>query len=602
MNLNSLSECLPRPPGHHPEETRNSAPGASQAPTQPGGGLAALRTRTSSGPPAPQLAQPLILGLPDDLLKKIIKPRPGDLGRDLPAVHDTCTAFRKIVAKDADLRFRHMLGRIARWADASADRVSRGDTAELAWHVPLLPLLGPAQRAHLVDCALHRDANDPIHKQVRAIREMAQGAAHLDPSLQARLVNQAIDFARGNDFVEALKGFGTELAHLDENLRRRLIDKATGLEGDAARASAIGVFSTGLEHLAPPLRQTVLAAALHISTLISDAPWQIMASAHLCKGLKYLDAHHRRVLVERAPLGASAIGNMGGSLECLNRDQRDALVKRALSLTDGPYQHYFTHKAICGLGAGLVHLEPQQIDALVTASTTRLPAELGSRSSGRSTAASAIAALGTNLRHLTDAQQDKLFEAATHLHPHIPTAIAGLAAGLASLDLSVRKDQLGGRLVDMTLSLPLDSGRAFAIGALGPMLGHLKQDRHEGLVHAAISLFKEPMRTFSVPVRAMSAGLSAGFGSLHPDLRSKLVATVTLPQSSDEYHQLCCAAEAIAGLGAGLPHLDEAQGKALFAAAARIPNARDRRFRRDIKHIALQGLAAEATKAALKKE
>jgi hypothetical protein len=100
----------------------------------------------------------------------------------------------------------------------------------------------------------------------------------------------------------------------------------------------------------------------------------------------------------------------------------------------------------------------------------------------------------------------------------------------------------------------------------------------------------------------MSAGLGAGFGSLHPDLRSKLVATVTHPQSSDAHEQLYRAAEAIAGLGAGLPHLDAAQGKALLAAAARIPNARYQLSTRDFNRIALQGLAAEAAKAAIKKE
>jgi hypothetical protein len=214
--------------------------------------------------------------------------------------------------------------------------------------------------------------------------------------------------------------------------------------------------------------------------------------------------------------------------------------------------------------------------------------------------AEAIAALGTNLRHLTDAQQDKLFDAATRLNYDHHEAIAGLAAGFASLDKSVRKDQLGGRLVDMVLSLSDGTVMANAIAALGPRLDHLKQDRHEGLVDAAIRLFKNGKGSNLDGIRALSAGLGAGFQSLRQDLRSKLIDTVTRQQLTKDEFQLLCAAEAIAGLGAGLLHLNEAQGKALLAAADRLPGEHSPHSR-NFSRIALQGFAAEAAKVAIKR-
>jgi hypothetical protein len=140
---------------------------------------------------------------------------------------------------------------------------------------------------------------------------------------------------------------------------------------------------------------------------------------------------------------------------------------------------------------------------------------------------------------------------------------------------------------------------AKAIAALGPRLRHLKKDRHEGLVDAAIRLFKNSKDTHSNSIRALSAGLGAGFGNLHLDLRSKLIHTVIRPQPSNDDRQLSRAAEAIAGLGAAFPHLDEAQAEALLAAAARLPRLRYPPFW-DFKRIALQGFAAEAATAAIK--
>jgi hypothetical protein len=540
--------------------------------------------------------------LPEEVLVGIFKSLPaGELGRNLPAIQSTCKAFRN--AGNSDVHLKRM-GRIARLANASAREVAIFDINDLVWRVPLLPFLGPTLRTDLVN-----DALDPTHygsgkagvaQMASAIGHVARGVAHLDKPLQAKLVHQAIQFTDGNHSISALEGFGTELAHLDQALCTQLIDKSIGLEKDEHRASAIKVFSTGLAHLNRHQQQGLLTAAIRIS----DRASRDIAIAYLCKGLKYLDAGHQKILFEKAtllPLGyeqAAAIRNLGGSLKSLSRDQRDTLVTSARNLGEqGDDDSELI--ASCGLAEGLVHLEPHQIDKLVTESTTRLCVAFGGEE--------LIAALGTNLHHLTEAQQDKLFDATTRLTSRDRAiAIAGLTAGFASLDTSVRKDRknhLGDQLVNMALGLPYGNDMANAIAALGPRLGHLEEARREGLVDAAIRLFKDDRSTDPHAIRALGAGLGAGFKSLGPGLRSKLIDSVTRPRSCDDtnplYAELYHAAEAIAGLGAGFPHLDEAEAEALLAAAAWLPRPR-RRPHWDFKRIALQGFAAEAAKAAIK--
>jgi len=532
--------------------------------------------------------------LPEDGLAVIFKSLGSELGRNLPAIQSTCKTFRKTVNEDVYLK---LMGRVGQLANESAGRIFAHDRGTLALHIPVLPLLGRKQRAHLVvNCALHANVSggggDPFRRLAEGISYAAKGVAHLDKDLQAKVVDGAIKSTGEALFVSVLGELCTQLAHLDETWRNQLADKAMGLREEARRSEAIGAFGAGLADLGREKQQDLLNAAI----AISDAVLRGLAIAGLCKGLKSLHADEREILLAKAiqlPMGAGralAFEHLGTSLQVLSAEQRATLVRGALTLLDqGPFA--FEFNAISGLAAGLEHLEPHQIDALVSASTARF------RVVG---ADKAFAALGTNLRHLTEAQQDQLLAAVTHPDNRlndVGIALAGLAAGLASLGMSARKDRLGDRLVDMALRLP-GHDKAQVLAALGANLGSLRQDRHKDLVDAAMGLFEDGRDlSNSSDIRTLSAGLGAGWEHLSPKLRSALVDTISRTQSSESPQKVNHAAATIAGLGAALPYLREPQFEALLDAAARLRQHKGHSHF-SFKDVAFLGFAAEAAKAA----
>jgi hypothetical protein len=598
MKLPNLLSRFHRPHGSEPE-TGNAAPARGPRPTLPGGGPGGLTARRSSGPPAPQLPPAPIPKLPEHVLTRAFRSLPaGDLVRTLPAIQSTGRDFRKIVDKDVYLKGMARAGKLA---NESAAILEPSYGTVVALHIPLFPILLPKHRTHLVkNCALNAnfyDSNTWIERWTQGTRLAARGLAHLDKELQAKVVDTTIKYTEGAGFVAVLRELVTKLAHLDVEQRGRLVDKAIGLPEAEHRSNAIGAFSAGLADLERKKQQDLLHAAMNIS----DESWRYQAIAGLCKGLKYLHADERKVLFEKATEHPprhpqeQAFENLWESLAALSQDQRAALVTGAFKLLDQP-ESSLRSRAIHGLAAGLEHLEPCQIDRLVTESTERL--DLGDTET-------AVTALAKNLRPLTEAQQDKLLDAVKRLQLdkrwYLGSVIAVLAEGLASLDTSARKDQLGNRLVGMALSLS-DSSKAHALAALGPRLGDLRKSRHQELVDAAIGLFKNLGDLDESEARTLSAGLGAGWKHLHRDLRSALIDTICDPQTlaAGVYCQeVASAASAIAGLGAALPHLDEAEFETLFAAADSLKDVDDDRYRPlKVGQVALLGFAAEAAKTA----
>jgi hypothetical protein len=527
------------------------------------------------------------------MLGEVFNRLPHDAHRNLLAVHDTCKAFRNVVANEAPLQRRHRMERqiapqmahLAVLVGKAVDRATKPNRAIQC--VPLFPLLEPEQRGKLVDVVIdernHGGAIDRVGVRARNVGRMAQMLACLDKPHQAKLVEAAIGFCDGTHAAVAISGFGVELAHLDKALRGKLVDKAVGLMKEQDRAAAIAGLSVGLAHLDDAQKESLLTAA----TTIDDEFWKNRAIQALCKGWKGLKATHQATLFDQViilpvPSRAQAVQNLGSSLKDLSVHQWAPLVASTLELLDR--DRHWAPLAIGGLAAGLERLTLPQRDTLVTESMARLSGE------GK---AKVITALGAGLAHLTPAQQDKLLDAAAALgiSGGKAEAIAGLAAGLASLD-KARQD----RVVGMALGLPNDYGKARAIAALGARLGDLEHEQHQALVDAAIGLF----RTAAVDketYRALGAGLGAGLGHLHPDLRSAVVHTLTRKLSRGEKRLRPCIAEAIAGLGAGRPHLDDAQYEALVAAATRLQSRAGWAPFRKPDHRVIVAFAAEAAKA-----
>jgi hypothetical protein len=508
-----------------------------------------------------------IQALPPEILVQVFDRLPNPHHhRDLRAVHNTCTAFRHAVINDGRLQRRYQMDVLALLVSKSAGQATKPNRAVQC--IPLLPLLNPAQRGKLVDVVINSSnygdsvrwtlssGTDWTADRASHIGRMAQGLAHLDKPQQTRLVQAAIGFAEGQYVAKAIGGFGKELAHLGVALRGEVVNKAISLADTDDRAAAIAALGPGLEHLDRNQQQALLKTAL----AIAHPDHKAYAVRNLCTGLKYLDAAGQKALfanvisIPPGRLQALAIEHLGASLGSLSPDQRDTLATAVFGLIHHGIPSLCAPSAIRGLAAGLEHLTLPQRDTLVNQSMTRL---------NRHDKAGAIAALGAGLAHLRPEQQDTLLDAAAGLDTAHgkADAVTGLAVALASLD-TARKD----RVVDLVLSLPNNDSKARAIAALGARLGHLEQRRHAAVVDAAIRLFKDA--TISKEMhRAVAAGLGAGLGSLHKDLRSALVDTVTRAPPPKDKQRNVLAAEAIAGLGAGRAHLDEAQYKALIAAA-----------------------------------
>ena len=461
--------------------------------------------------------------------------------------------------------------------------------------IPLLPLLNPGQRGKLVDVVVDKrnyegsatwnygDATDWTAVRARNVGKMAQMLVYLDEPDQTRLVKTTIGFGDGKHAAMAISGFGAELAHLNEPLRGKLVDKAVGLTEEKDRAAAIEGLSAGLAYLDDTQKGKLLTAAIDIES----GTWKGPAIASLCKGWKHLNPAQRATLFDEAlklPASsrAQAIQNLGSSPKDLSEKQWSKLVDTTLDLLN---QHSFwAPPAICGLAAGLERLTLPQADTLVTESMARL------HSKGK---AKVIVALGARLGDLTPPAQDKLLDAAAGLYTDSEKAqaIAGLAAGLASLD-KARQD----RVIDMALGLSDNGCKAQAIAALAARLGDLEHGQHKTLVDASIGLFQA--EAFNKEAyKALGAGLGAGLRHLHPDLRSALVSTLTRKLSTHEKRLRPFIAEAIAGLGAGRPHLDEAEYQALIAAANRLQSRAGWAPFRKPDHSVIVAFAAEAAKA-----
>jgi len=460
--------------------------------------------------------------------------------------------------------------------------------------IPLLPLLQPAQRGKLVDVVVDkRNYGDsatwhygggPDWAAVRAghVGRMAQMLDHLEAPHHTSLVETAIGFDDGAHAAVALSGFGTTLACLSMALRGKLVDKAVDLTDEKHRAAAIVGLSAGLAHLDDAQKDKLLTAAVALEIGV----WKGRAIASLCQGWKHLNATQQATLfhaVTQLPAAprAQAIQHLGSSPQHLSEAQWNTLVATTFDLLN--QHHLWSPPAVCGLAAGLDRLTLQQRDTLITESMARLHSE------GKSTV---IAALGARLADLTPAQQDKLLDAAAGLDtdPTKMRAIAGLAAGLASLD-GVRQN----RVIGMALLISDNSSRAQAIAALAARLGDLEHGQHKILVDASLGLFR--LETFvKAAYRALGAGLGTGLRHLRPDLRGALVSTLTRKLSTHEKSLRPYIAEAIAGLGAGRPHLDKAEYQALIAAATRLQSRAGWAQFRAPDHSVFMAFAAEATK------
>ena len=452
--------------------------------------------------------------------------------------------------------------------------------------VPLLLFLDPKQRADLVDMVLNPKGYSPLgwsNELPTFVSGMAQGLADLDAPSKLKLVEMVTSFNKGGDVAQAMCGFGRKLEHLDEALRNKLVAKAISLEEEEDRARAIADLGPGLACLKPDQQQDLLTTALGIR----NENVRGGAILSLCAGLKDLGATQREILfdeVNKLPIGwrIRSIGELGKSLGSLSNPHQKHfvvtfLLKVKLDLTEKDHLSFQLY-ANEGLAGAVGLMEPSQRDKLVPL----LIAHPDDFINGH-----AIAALGANLEHLTTEQQDKLIEAADNLG-HVSgkaTAVAGLATEVASLN----PGQIN-RVVGMALSLPEDVHKAEAIAALGARLDQLTPDQHKVLVAAAIKIL-QARTTSPATARVLTAGLGARLGSLHPDLRSDLVGIVTREQQVDR------AAQAIAGMGAGILWLDKSQRRELYAAANRLESQNRLMPFDEPKNVAIRGLAAEAAKA-----
>jgi len=545
----------------------------------PGSGPVELRARRSAGASAPRSTS--------------IQTSREDAHEPLLSVHSAGTAIDHVAVKDAPLQRRPLKVRLAKLVGQAVNHATKPNRAIQC--LPLFPLLEPAQRGKLVDVVVNErnyggsaacwrsDTTDWGEVRADHLSEMAQMLAYLDVPQQAKLVEAAFNFGDEADAAAAIAGFGAALAHLNEALRGRLVDKAIGLKDDYARATAIGGLSAGMAHLDPTRKECLLTAA----ATIENAYWKATALQNMCKGWTGMEAAQQAKLFDQvtalpAPWLAKAIQNLGSSLQHLSEDQRTCLFGLTLKLFDR--NGYHAPHAIDGLAAGLEYLTGPQRDALVTTPLAHYTGE------GRSMA---MASLGPGLAHLKPELQDTLLDAAAGMDTpsHKAQAIAGLAAGLAALDPARQE-----RVIGMALGLPDDDSKAVAIAALGPRLGDLKLEQQQALVDAAIGLFRTGAVSKKLS-RTLSAALGAGLKHLPADLRGALVTALTRPLSQDEKGLRGSTGEAIAGLGAGYPYLDEGQYQALMAATKRLQNRSGWAPFRTPDHRVIVAFAAEAAKA-----
>lgn len=532
------------------------------------------------------------------MLRQIFHRLPDDgPSRDLLAVHHTCRAFRNVVVNDGSLKRRHQvshqMAHLAMLVRKAADRATKPNRAVQC--IPLLPLLNSGQRGKLVDVVVDKrnygdsatwnygGGTDWAGVRAGNVGKMAQRLDHLEEPHRTRLVETAIGFGAGTHAAVAISGFGTKLACLSMALRGQLVDKAVSLTEEKDRAAAIAGLSAGLAHLDAAQKDKLLTAAVNIE----DGLWKGTAIAGLCKGWKHLNTAQQATLfneVTNLPVSwrAQAIENLRSSLKDLGGEQWNTLVATTFDLLN---QHpLWAPPAVCGLAAGLDRLTLQQRDTLVTESMARLNGE---------DKAKVIAALGARLADLTPAQQDQLLDAAAGLDTDSAKAqaIAGLAAGLACLD-KARQD----RVIGMALGISDNGSRAKAIAALAARLGDLEHEQHKTVVEASIALFKAEASDKET-YRALGTGLGTGLRHLEPDLRNALISTLTRTLSTHEKRLRPFIAKAIAGLGAGRPHLDETEYQALIAAATRLQSRSGWAPFRTPDHSVIVAFAAEAAKA-----
>jgi hypothetical protein len=559
----------------------------------------------------------------DIIVGKVSEGPRTEAGRDLLHVSLTNKTFQAAVAGSQPARHRLLQAPVVPKARELAKQLIGNDALENAERnlcLRALCLLDRQQQAHVVLSGLPDrslcDREDIKETGIyQAYEQLVPRLAQLDKTLRTELATGATMKMYLANTAMAVSGLGGWLAHLDAPLVDRLVDAATGqpsqewrsqvspdhasryldpLEhmSDQLRAQAIRGLSVGLGHMKPDQRQRMYNAAM----TIVEAQHRGWVFEGLCGEMKYLPEEQQDELFERAMALtdpehlAHALVGLAKAIDVLKGDRTETVLTKALQLPDGDSEETERkRRVVCALATQVEHLTPTQREVLV--------ARILSVGSWRE-----IAALGPGLGHVDPRQQDQLLETVARLqnsdkawaiagsipYPATheePPALPVLAAALPSL-APARRDKLAAIVLGLGRegSASATSDMAFAIGALGPHLEHLQEDRRNALVDQALRVLGgQQVDRLCCIIRTMTSGLGAGLGALREDQRQALVDAVAnmpslLPRSCEDRSytdspftdRLMDCAEAIAGLASGQRHLSTPQFKELIEAADRL--------------------------------
>jgi len=587
-----------------------------------------LVTRRSSDPPAPQTATlpPLVLGI---IASKLSEAPPVEAQRDVVRASLASKEFQAAVAGEKPAMHRLLQAPLVQKARKLAEKLAGSNDPQPSQRdlcVTALELMDRQHQEWVISSVLsgssQSDDDDRFCEDIKQTEiyqvydKLAPRLAHLDKTLQTKLVTKAAALPYPADAAMAAGGLGGGLAHLDPPLIDWLVDVATGQPSEIRRAQlypfaggnfaflknlnehwraqAIRALSAGLAHMNPHQRQRMYEAA----TRIGEPQHQGWVLEGLGGEMKYLPPKQQDELFERASLLsdpahlAHALAGLARSIDVLSEERTETVLAAALQLPErNDAERKRKRDVVCALATQVEHLTPTQRERLVARIL-----------SGRS--CNEIEALGPGLGHLPPEQQDQLLETVASLSRydkaaivagHTPTpssrigwsalqAKPAMAAALPSL-APARRDKVAAIVLGIYLERD-DSATHYtarAIGALGPHLKHLEEGRRNALLEQAMLVLGHPHTESWRPhtIQAMTRGLGTGLGALREDQRQALVTTVVnmdslLPSSGRDpsfANRLMNYAEAIAGLASGQQHLSTLEFKELIEAADRMQAA-----------------------------